>query len=115
MRAIICGGRDYSDKTFLDYTLDRYHEIYHFTCIIQGGATGADYLASRWAESKNIICDTYPAHWTIYGKSAGHKRNLEMIEKGKPDIVIAFPGGVGTENMVQNAVNLGIKIIRVGI
>ena len=36
-----------------------------------------------------------------------------MIDRGKPDLVIAFPGGRGTEDMVTRAERAGIPVRRV--
>lgn len=36
-----------------------------------------------------------------------------MIDEGKPDLVVAFPGGRGTADMVNKALAAGIKVIRI--
>lgn len=54
----------------------------------------------------------FPANWKKFGKAAGPLRNVKMIEEGKPDVVIAFPGGHGTANMVALAEASGIPVIR---
>jgi hypothetical protein len=56
---------------------------------------------------------SFPANWKQYGKSAGYRRNTQMLEEGKPDIVIAFPGGRGTEMMCEIAETAGITVRRV--
>jgi len=33
-----------------------------------------------------------------------------MIDEGKPDGVVAFPGGRGTEDMVRRAAAAGLKV-----
>jgi ABC-type Fe3+-hydroxamate transport system substrate-binding protein len=45
-----------------------------------------------------------------YGPSAGPIRNGRMLEY-KPDLVIAFPGGRGTANMVKQARKAGIAVV----
>lgn len=80
--------------------------------MIQGGALGADKFAAEWARSKpelqRYVCR---AEWDKYGKKAGPMRNARMLE-WKPDLVVAFAGGVGTENMVKQAEQAGVKVIR---
>ena len=49
-------------------------------CIIQGGATGVDALAKRYAEENDIPVVTMPANWDEHGKAAGPIRNSEMID-----------------------------------
>ena len=36
-----------------------------------------------------------------------------MLDHGKPDIVVAFPGGRGTADMVKRAEDAGVRVIRV--
>ncbi len=50
-------------------------------------------------------------HRDKYGKSAGSIRNQQMIDEGKPDLVVAFPGGFGTKDMVRRAKKHNIEVI----
>ena len=43
----------------------------------------------------------------------GHIRNQQMIDEGKPDLVVAFKGGTGTADMVRRAKKHNIKVIEV--
>lgn len=115
MKVLVCGGRDYEDFCFLD---DKLTEIAQgperLEMIIQGGAKGADSLAWDWAYMNNIPCLRVPALWKKYGKSAGYYRNKLMLELITPDVVVAFPGGVGTQMMIELATRAGIKVIDYG-
>jgi len=53
----------------------------------------------------------YPALWEVHGKSAGFIRNKLMLEDGQPELVIAFPGGRGTSNMVSLAESAGVEVV----
>ena len=44
------------------------------------------------------------------GKKAGPLRNQRMLDEGKPDLVVAFPGGGGTKDTVRRAVQAGVII-----
>ena len=67
--------------------------------IIHGAdQAGADSMAGRY-ESVNQSRN-FPAEWRKYGRSAGYRRNQQMLDEGNPDLVVAFPGGPGTQNMV---------------
>jgi hypothetical protein len=83
------------------------------TMIIQGGATGADWLAKYWAGSEGIKMVEYKAEWEKYGKSAGARRNQVMLDVSDPELVVAFPGGPGTADMVRRAEQAGIKVLEV--
>lgn len=110
MRVLVCGGRDLEDYKYVERILNSYHFFYGFSCLIHGGAYGADNLAGVWAQQHEIPMEVYPADWKQHGKAAGPIRNKQMLDEGKPDIVIAFPGGKGTANMVDQAHNAGIEV-----
>lgn len=115
MRVLVCGGRDFNNQKALDEVLQYFDIRYNFTTLINGGATGADRLAAEWAGicGKNrITVETYPADWNTHGKAAGPIRNSQMLDEGKPDLVIAFDGGKGTDDMVNKAISAGIEVIR---
>ena len=72
---------------------------------------GADYFASRFARARGIAEKPYPAEWSKYGKRAGMLRNQRMLDEEKViDLVVAFPGGAGTADMVRRAKLRGIPI-----
>lgn len=114
MRVLVCGGRDYKDQQFLWDALDALHKTIPHDCmtIIQGGARGADQLAREWCFSREVAYDNYPADWKTHGPAAGPIRNQRMLDAGKPDLVVAFPGGKGTADMVERAKRSGIIVFR---
>ena len=63
-----------------------------------------------------VPVEVYPADWTRYGKPAGPIRNRQMLNEGKPDMVIAFHDdlsvSVGTKDMVDiaNAAGLPVRL-----
>ena len=109
-RVLVCGGRDFADYEMLSEALDALMPV---AVIIHGGAKGADRLAGQYAESHQIEQWAFPALWEKYGKGAGPVRNAQMLREGKPEIVIAFPGGKGTANMVKLAREAGVPVVNV--
>lgn len=107
-RVLVCGGRDFDDYAFVASVLD----FYDPDTVIHGAARGADSLAHRWAQNRCVPVESYPANWHRDGKAAGPIRNVKMLAEGKPDVVIAFPGGKGTEHMVKIAKAKGIQVLR---
>ena len=110
MRLLVCGGRDFSDESLLLSTLDAIDAEYEVKLLIHGAARGADTLADRWAADLKIPVLKFPALWDKHGRSAGHIRNTQMLNEGKPTYVVAFKGGKGTANMVRQAREFGILV-----
>ena len=90
-RVLVCGGRDFH-KIKIAYNILDVVEPKH---IISGGAAGADSLAEKYAKENYIPITIYPANWPKYGKGAGPIRNKQMLEEGKPTMVVALSGGKG--------------------
>ena len=109
MKILVCGGRDFNDQSLLDQTLDDLHARHPISQVIDGCARGADDLAHKWASKRGIFTRRFPADWRKHGRAAGHIRNTQMLREGKPDMVVAFPGGRGTQNMVEQAKKMGIS------
>ena len=109
VRAVVCGGRDFLDQELVDRTLDGLG----ITVLIEGGAHGADRLASAWAFRNRVPCARYKADWVTCGKRAGPIRNQQMLTEGKPGVVVAFPGGRGTADMVRRARLAGVHVVEV--
>ena len=116
-RILVCGGVEWSNITLTEAVLDGFREQYHEKgrpiVIVQGGAVGADYIAKAWAEKHDIPGETFKAEWNKYGRAAGPIRNSAML-KTSPDLVIAFPGGRGTNDTVTKAQKLGIEVRKPG-
>lgn len=121
MIILVTGGRDYKDRAVIASALSQYSQLGNI--LINGGATGADYLAREyWHKTAELPYITFPAPWTRVGKPAGMMRNIAMLRGNAiaphggtvPNVVLAFPGGKGTEGCVREAGKLGIEVVRYG-
>jgi hypothetical protein len=121
---LVCGGRDYYKYSVVWKTLGSvitdcwFKDPNDVITIIQGGASGADFLAKIFALDEYdqiplIQHKEFPADWKTHGPAAGAIRNQQMLDEGKPDIVVAFPGGSGTADMVRRATKAGVEVLRV--
>lgn len=110
MKVIVCGGRDYQDYDRVIKCLDALNAKHGIDLIIEGGANGADSHGAIWAENNKIPRCTWNANWNGYGKKAGPMRNTHMLHFMEPDCVVAFPGGAGTADMVNQAKACGVKV-----
>lgn len=113
MRILVCGGRDFAGVELLFGALDGIHRARPIMHVVHGTARGADTMAGRWARTNGIAVTSYPADWKRHGKAAGAIRNRVMLKQENPDVVIAFPGGKGTENMVKIARKAGVEVIEI--
>ena len=132
-RMLVCGDRNWIDRRFPDGTRDdmlsfwvhdqtldvllTIAKAHNVDTVIEGCARGADRCGEDFAEKypgliKNLL--HFPANWNEYGKSAGPRRNIQMLDEGKPDFVVAFHDNLmeskGTRHMVGIADNAGVPV-----
>jgi hypothetical protein len=116
MRILVCGGRDFDDydlfERVLTETLNQKAAGQEVE-FISGGARGADRMIIQKAKVWNKPCQVFMAKWNQLGNMAGYVRNKQMLVEGKPDLVIAFPGGKGTAMMVRIAKDAGVEVVEV--
>ncbi len=113
MKVLVCGGRELNDSSFIFSELDRLHAQYDFVTVIEGAARGVDSIAGDWARARGLDLVEYPADWKNEGRHAALIRNERMLREGKPDLVIAFPGGNGTSHTCWHAEKLGIQVFKI--
>ena len=111
LRVLVTGGRDFTDAVVIKEALMDIEQ--RPDLIIHGDAAGADRVAGQVAAKWGIEVWKFPANWARYGKSAGPRRNYQMIQEGRPTLVLAFPGGAGTANMIKQASKAGLTIRRI--
>ena len=89
LRILITGSRDWTDRDTLYQALAQHAEPY--ATVVSGACpTGADRMAEEWGEIQpDITVERHPADWERFGRSAGPKRNREMVNLGA-DICLAF-------------------------
>lgn len=123
MRIIVCGGRNYADKARVFAVLDELDARCSITHVDTGGARGADSLAVQWCIARfnaerilgGAVIPGYSNHyadWHKHGRAAGPIRNAHMLTL-KPDLVVAFPGGPGTRDMIRQAKKAGVEVTEV--
>lgn len=125
MRLVVTGGRTFRDMVLLHHGMLSVIELMTqpVTVVIQGEADGADRLAKEWAIHNGIAVLPFPAKWSditvpgakirfnkhgAYNVLAGHMRNQEMIDIGRPDAFLAMPGGTGTADMIERCRKAGL-------
>ena len=114
MRVIVTGGRNYQDRDHVFKVLSTIHNRTPIAVLVHGGATGADSLADLWAKANGVARESHVVtkeDWNRLGRRAGPLRNQKMAELGA-DLLVPFPGGSGTADMIRQAKANGIKVYK---
>lgn len=115
MRILITGSREWSDWDVIEAAIIKAARdagaTPRSTVIVHGNARGADRIAAGIARTYGCAVEEHPANWDQYGKAAGHRRNVKMVNLGA-DICLAFPLGAspGTWGCVRLAKAAGIPV-----
>lgn len=107
----IVGSRGFDDYDLMVDTVLKSSNIDHVECIVSGGAEGADQLADRFANDFKKIMKVFLANWKLYGRAAGFKRNIRIVEES--DLVIAFWDGEspGTQHTIKLCKQKNVPVI----
>ncbi|NWH07870.1 MAG: DUF2493 domain-containing protein [Alphaproteobacteria bacterium] len=115
MKIIVCGGSRFQDKQQVFDQLDALHAQTPLTLIVNGGARGADLFSSQWARERGVALARYQAFPSASGrKQAFCDLNRQMLAEHTPDLVLAFPGGAVTADLVARAEEAGIPVAHAG-
>lgn len=122
LRILVTGSRNWTDIEVIAEALGEaisvYSSVGSLPVLVHGGARGADSLADEvWQEliqyGLNLLpAEVHPAQWSLYGRSAGHRRNAEMVALGAA-VCLAFPLGEsrGTRGCMRLAAAAGIPVV----
>lgn len=110
---IVCGGRDFADAEMFNAAMGDLVRLRGMPSrVIEGGAAGADGMAREWAARHALDSWTQLADWKTHGRAAGPIRNQAMLEHN-PKLVVAFPGGKGTADMVRRSRKAGVDVAEI--
>jgi hypothetical protein len=115
---LVCGGRDYADSAHVYAVLDALQPraVVHGACGVDADRPrwarlrGADRLADAWCARRRVPVIRVPAHWSTLGSRAGAVRNQRMLELYRPALLVAFPGHLGTADLVLRARAAGVPV-----
>ena len=107
MKVAVIGSRTFNNYELLKATLEKYN----ISNVVSGGAKGADKLSEEYAKEFNIPTTIFLPNWEKFGKSAGFKRNHDIIQNA--DMVIAFWDGIskGTKSSIDIAKKLNKEVV----
>ncbi|WP_248805026.1 DUF2493 domain-containing protein [Pseudomonas sp. MWU13-2100] len=110
MRVLICAGRYYLNAAMCRKALEAYHQTRRISVLIHGGNQFLGSEVEDWARENGTHLVRYPSNWQLYGKQAERRRNQFMLTDSEPELVIAFPGGHDTEELLAQAKAMNIEI-----
>lgn len=103
----VTGSRTWIDVPLLELVLGHYllastgdHALH------VGDARGADAIAQSFAQQNGKNVRVYRADWDTLGRSAGIRRNVQMLAEAKPRLLLAFrvgPSSRGTDHCISEA------------
>ena len=91
LRVAIVGSRSINDLELLENIWKQLELPYKDVTIVSGGALGVDNNGADFSNKYGIPIMVFKPNWTRYGKSAGFKRNEDIIKNC--DICIAIWDG----------------------
>lgn len=111
MKVLVCGSRGWDRPDLVGARLAR---LPAGTVVVHGACPeGADLHCALHCVALGIEQRPYPANWKRYGRSAGHKRNAQMLDEN-PDVelVLAFWDGTssGTRGMLDLAKRRSVPV-----
>lgn len=110
MIVAVTGGRAYANKAKVAEVMQGLVTEFGHFMVVHGDADGADALVADWADDNGRPAAAVRATWEAWGYSAGPRRNGWILKYLQPKLLIAFPGGRGTADMVRQARAAGIAV-----
>ncbi|ABS66020.1 conserved hypothetical protein [Xanthobacter versatilis] len=110
----LTGGLDFNDHRLIWAKLDQVHAKHPDMVLLHGGSPkGAERIAARWADHRNVPQIAFKPDWTRHAKAAPFKRNDQMLDV-LPIGVMHFPGTGIQDNLADKARKLGIPVWKFG-
>lgn len=111
-KVAVSGGADYNDHKLIWDKLDQVLAKHPDMVLMHGKSPkGAEKIAARWADHRNVTQIGFAPDWTKHGRAAPFKRNDQMLDV-LPIGVMVFPGTGIQENLADKARKLGIPVWR---
>ena len=113
-RVLVTGSRDWDDGETIMFDLAGLSMLHRGLVVVHGACPkGADAIAASCARKLGLAQEPHPADWGRHGKSAGFRRNAEMVALGA-NVCLAFikNGSRGASHTADLAEKAGIPVRR---
>jgi hypothetical protein len=105
MRVAVCGGKDFLAQNLISAVLNNLHREEYISEVLVGKCRGVDELVASWAIRTGIPVTYYESDWLSFGAEADDVRNQALVAE-QPYVIVLFPGGKRTANLLQKAVDV---------
>lgn len=75
--------------------------------IVSGGAKGVDSMAAQYAQEHDIELEVFYPDWTKYGRSAGYRRNVQIVDASDELFIMWDSKSKGTKLTIDIAKKKG--------
>ena len=113
MKTVIAGSRSFTNMDQFRIGMAACPFTHEITTVLHGAAIGTDRLAHAWAEENNIPIVPFPVtpeEWQKFGKPAGPKRNIRMIDQAEAYIGFWDGRSPGTKQGIEYATKLQRRV-----
>jgi len=111
VKVLVTGDRSHKNVWIIWTILQGIKSIYPKMVLVVGDASGADQSSWGWAKQNKTKRRRYKANWSKLGRAAGPRRNLAMLDREDPEIVIGFHDNLwlskGTKHCLTESVGRG--------
>src|SRR3990167_5166553 len=104
MTLAVIGSRTFANRKGLFQMIDGLEP----DAIVSGGAEGADKLAEEYAADRKIPITVIHPDWKRYGKSAGYRRNHDIIKMAEMVVAGWDRESRGTRHALGIAKGIGL-------
>jgi hypothetical protein len=102
-------GEGWSDGVVVGEVLRALELAYGFV-LVSGNVKGADRWALRWCEGRGVEVEVERVDWAKWGKHGMRMWAEAFVERLRPDVVVVFPGGGMTGEVVRRAEAAGVRV-----
>ena len=112
-RVYLSGGASYNDHRTIWSVLDSVFAKHPTMILMHGGSkTGAEKIASLWADQRNVPQIPFAPDFAKHSKSSAPFKRNDAVLATVPVGIILFPGGGIQENLFDKARKMGIPVWR---
>ncbi len=106
LRFLICGSRTWTDVGIINDVLSKLPKD---SVVIHGDSIGVDTIVEVLVKEIGLKSEKFSVtkdDWVTQGGGAGYRNNHLMLNKGEPQVVIAFLDPQNESQIVKNLIEL---------